>query len=123
MKYVLLLHVDESAPPEPSAAGAEMAAYASYKSELEGRGAFLSGEALHPSSMTTTVRVRDEGLLITDGPFVEAVEQVAGYYLVEAEDLDAAIRIAAGIPGARYGSVEVRPVWDYAAELDAGSDV
>jgi hypothetical protein len=119
MKYVLLLHLDEGTPPpDPLAVQAEMRAYAGYKAELESRGTYLAGEALHPSSTTTTVRVREDGILTTDGPFAESAEQVAGFYLVECEDLDEALRVAAGIPGARHGSVEVRPVWEYAAEIE-----
>lgn len=86
--------------------------------ELTGRGHFLAGQALHPVHTATTVRMRDSKLLVTDGPFAETKEQLAGFYLLEAEDLNQAIALAAKIPPARYGSVEVRPV----RELQAGEN-
>src|SRR5215470_15567989 len=71
------------------------------------------GNALQPTSTAATVRVRDGKMLTTDGPFAETKEQLGGYYLIEAKDLDAAIGIAARIPGARFGSIEVRPIMIY----------
>ena len=76
-------------------------------------GNFKAGDRLQPASTATTVRVRDGKTLTTDGPFAETREQLGGYYLIEAKDLDAALGIAARIPGARYGSIEVRPIWVY----------
>ena len=76
-------------------------------------GNFKAGDRLQPTSTATTVRVRDGKTLTTDGPFAETREQLGGYYLVEAKDLDAALAIAARIPGARIGSIEVRPIWVY----------
>ena len=73
----------------------------------------LGGAPLHPTSTATTVRVRDGKTLTTDGPFAETREQLGGYYLVEAKDLDAAVAIAARIPGAKTGSIEVRPIRVY----------
>jgi len=72
------------------------------------------GEALAPTATATTVRVRDGRTISTDGPFAETKEVLGGFYLVEAADLDEAIGYAAMIPGAKHGSVEVRPVWDFA---------
>jgi hypothetical protein len=82
---------------------------------LRGRGLLLAAEALQPVEMATTVRVRNGQLSVTDGPFAETKEQLAGFYLIEARDLNEAIQVAGKIPPAREGSVEVRPV----RELDA----
>ena len=87
--------------------------------ELEGRGQYLDGHPLYPSSAATSVRVRDGKRLVTDGPFAETREQLGGYFLVEAETIDEALAWAAKIPAARYGSVEVRPVQPVAAEVSA----
>ena len=78
--------------------------------ELRGSGVLVAAEALHPTGSATTVRVRNGKLTVTDGPFAETKEQLAGFYLVEARDLNDAIQIASKIPPAREGSVEVRPV-------------
>ena len=78
--------------------------------QLRGSGVLVAAEALHPTDSATTVRVRNGKLAVTDGPFAETKEQLAGFYLVEAHDLDEAIQIASKIPPAREGSVEVRPV-------------
>jgi hypothetical protein len=78
--------------------------------ELTTRGQYLGGFPLHPSSSATSVRVRDGKRLVTDGPFAETREQLGGYFLIEAKDLDEAIGIASRIPGARIGTVEIRPV-------------
>ncbi|QUR69952.1 YciI family protein [Mycobacterium spongiae] len=92
---------------------AEFAAYKRVKDELQAEGIWLGGQALHPGTMTTQVRVRDDDALVVDGPLAETAEQVAGYYLVDCRDLDEAIAVAARIPGARTGTVEIRPVFDY----------
>jgi hypothetical protein len=76
-------------------------------------GNFKAGDRLRPVDTATTVRVRDGKTLTTDGPFAETREQLGGYYLIEAKDLDEALAIAAKIPSARYGSIEVRPIWVY----------
>jgi hypothetical protein len=76
-------------------------------------GNFKAGDRLRPVDTATTVRVRDGKTLTTDGPFAETREQLGGYYLIEAKDLDTALAIAAKIPSARYGSIEVRPIWVY----------
>jgi hypothetical protein len=78
--------------------------------ELRGSGVLLAAEPLHPVETATTVRVRDGKVTVTDGPFAETKEQLAGFYLVDAPNLDEAIQIAAQIPPARTGSIEVRPV-------------
>jgi hypothetical protein len=87
---------------------------------LQQSGHYLDGHPLLPTSAATTVRVRDGQLSITDGPFAETREQLAGFYLLEAQDLNEALRLAASIPPARYGSVEVRPVRELQAEGNSG---
>jgi len=89
------------------------AEYGTYTQSIVQSGHFKAGDGLQPTSTATTVRVRDGKTLATDGPFAETREQLGGYYLVEARDLDAAIAMAARIPGARDGSIEVRPVMIY----------
>ena len=112
MQYLLLIYANEAdeAAMAPVAHGQMMAAYGSFTRDLVTSGKFKAGDALQPTSTATTVRVRDGKTLTTDGPFAETREQLGGYYLVEATDLDDAIAIAARIPGAAHGSVEIRPV-------------
>ncbi len=116
MKYVMLLHFPDTYMGEgwkPEQVEAHQREYKAYKERLVEEGVFLAGEALQPSDITTTVTVRNEDAIVTDGPFIESAEVIGGFYLCECRDLDHAIEVAAGIPGARYGSVEVRPVFDY----------
>ena len=87
--------------------------YGAFTQSIIQSGHFKAGDGLQPTSTATTVRVRDGKTLTTDGPFAETREQLGGYYLVEAKDLDTALGIAARIPGARTGSIEVRPVMIY----------
>ena len=82
---------------------------------LRDKGQYVSGEALQPTATATTVRVRDGKTLTTDGPFAETKEALGGFYLVEAKDLDEALALGAACPGAKWGSIEVRPVVDFAA--------
>jgi hypothetical protein len=97
---------------EASAAN-EAAMMADYGKFMEEFGSSLrGGERLKPTSSATTVRVRNGEVLTTDGPFAETKEQVGGYFIVEADDLDGAIAIAAKVPGAKSGSIEVRPIWE-----------
>jgi len=112
MQYMLLIYGNEKDRRNLSeAAGKEMTAeYMKYTDEIKKSGNLVAGDALQLTSTATTVRVRDGKRLHTDGPFAETKEQLAGYYLVEARDLDEAIGLAARIPGARTGSIEVRPV-------------
>lgn len=109
MKYLCLVYSDEntlhSQPDSPH--DSECNAYAE---KIHGSGRMLAAEALQSVSTATTIRVRSGKVSITDGPFAETKEQLAGFYLVEAHDLNEAIQIASGIPAARVGSVEVRPV-------------
>jgi hypothetical protein len=109
MKYLCLVYSEEakqhSRPDSPK--DAECLAYAE---SVRQSGCMLAAEALEPVASATTVRVRGGQITITDGPFAETKEQLAGFYLVEARNLEEAIRLAAGVPAARVGSVEVRPV-------------
>ena len=109
MQYMLLVYIDEQAmnQEEQEQCYAESTQFAH---ELKSNGQFLACSPLQPVSMATSVKVRDGKRLVTDGPFAETREQLGGYFLVEARDLDAAINIAARIPGARVGTVEVRPI-------------
>ena len=109
--YALLIYGDESAPPRPDLS----AAYQAFGEEAGAAGVLKGGEGLDPTSTATTVRVRDGERMLTDGPFAETREALGGFYLVEVEDLDAAIEWAAKIPGASTGCVEVRPLMDYEA--------
>jgi hypothetical protein len=117
MRYLLMIYTAESdaAPPDDVAA-ASHAAYAAFTADIKGRGLFQAGEALAPTSTATTVRVVDGQTLTTDGPFAETKEALGGFYLIEARDLDEAIEIAAKVPAAKEGSIEVRPIWELPAE-------
>ena len=117
MKYLCLIYTDEKAmyarsPAELEAIAAECVGY---DDKLKAQGQFIACERLHPVSTAATVRLRDGKVSVTDGPFAETKEQLAGFYLIEANDQDEAIRLAAKIPPGRLGCVEVRPVWEYAA--------
>ncbi|GLV53621.1 hypothetical protein KDH_04730 [Dictyobacter sp. S3.2.2.5] len=116
MRYLLLIYGNEAEAAKMSQEQmqAEMTAYNDFTEMIQKSGAHLSGEALHPVNAATTVRVRDGKVLTTDGPFAETKEQLGGFYLVKAENLDEAIAIATKIPGATSGSIEIRPVveWD-----------
>jgi len=107
VKYLLLIY-DQEKRFETGFDKMELAEYGAFGKEFAS--AIVGGHALKPTATATTVRVRDGKRLITDGPFAETKEQLGGYYLVEAADLDEAIGIAAKIPGARHGSIEVRPL-------------
>ena len=116
MKYAMLIYHDEAANAQMSEAeqAAEYEAYMAFGEEARRREAMAGGEALHPTTAATTVRVRDGQVLTTDGPFAETKEQLGGFYLLDCDNLDEAIELAAKIPGAAIGSVEIRPVvvWD-----------
>jgi hypothetical protein len=113
MQYMLLIYGNESGMKDVSPAdqGAMMKAYGDFTQAIKASGHMKAGDALQPTATATTVRVRDGKTLTTDGPFAETKEQLGGYYLIEAKDLDEATKIAARIPGSRIGSIEVRPVW------------
>ncbi|HEX3877015.1 MAG TPA: YciI family protein [Bryobacteraceae bacterium] len=111
MKYMLLIYMDEKVLNQEQREHCYQES-AQVAHELARKGQFLATAPLHSVSTATTIRVRDGKGLITDGPFAETREQLGGYFLVEATDLDEAIQIAERIPGARAGSVEIRPVID-----------
>jgi hypothetical protein len=112
MQYMLLIYGNEAEQAGRAAEESKLmfAEYGEFTKGIIGSGHFKAGDALQPTSTATTVRVRNGKQLVTDGPFAETREQLGGYYLVEAKDLDEARAIAARIPGAKHGSIEVRPV-------------
>ena len=109
MKYMLLVYLDEQAMTDEEREHCYVES-TQLAHDLKSSGQFLATSPLQPTSMSTCVRVRDGKRLVTDGPFAEVREQLGGYFLVDAKDLDVAINIAARIPGARMGTVEIRPV-------------
>ena len=117
MKYLCLIYENEkmyeTMPKEEQ--DAMFGEYFTFTDGIRESGQYIAGEALHPVHTATTVRVRNGRLSTTDGPFAETKEQLGGFYLVEARDLNEAIQVAGKIPGARYGSIEVRPVMDFGA--------
>jgi hypothetical protein len=124
MKYLCLVYNEEknvyAMPPEAlEAVAGECTAY---DEALKQNGQFIACERLQPVSAATTIRIREGKVSVTDGPFAETKEQLAGFYLIEARDLNEAIRLAAKIPPARLGCVEVRPVWEYKDQASNRSD-
>jgi hypothetical protein len=115
MRYMLLIYGDEQAQAGMSEADAavQYEAYNNFTKSIVDRGLMQGGDALQPTSTATTVRVRNDETLTTDGPFAETKEQLGGFYVVECKDLDEAIATAARIPGARDGSIEVRPIAEF----------
>lgn len=112
MKYMLLMYANESdAPHSPEAYQAAAQAWSNFDKEIQAAGVVLSNSGLSSVANATTVRVRDGKALTADGPFAETHEQLGGYYLLECQDLDEAVAWAAKIPSAKYGAIEVRPVW------------
>lgn len=121
MKYLCLIcaetvmeHMTEEA------AARHYEEYAAFTEEIKRHGHFISANRLKPVDTATTVRVRDGRVMVSDGPFAETKEQFGGYYVIEARDLNEAIQVAAKIPGARYGSVELRPIAEDAQTLALG---
>ena len=114
MRYALLICNDESARSalSPEEEAARMAGYDAFASEMGARGVLQGGERLRPTTDATTVRVSNGETLVSDGPFAETKEQMGGFYLIDCKDLDEAIEIAAKIPAAAFGTIEVRPIWD-----------
>jgi hypothetical protein len=115
MQYLLMIYQNEAEYAKLDTATSQkiFAEYQAFTQSIIQSGNFKGGDRLQPASTATTVRVREGKTLTTDGPFAETREQLGGYYMIEAKDLDAAISIAARIPGARHGCIEVRPVWVY----------
>jgi hypothetical protein len=114
MRYALLICTAETAMQavSPKEAQASLAEYMAWGDEMGKRGLLQGGERLRPTTDATTVQVRNGEVLTSDGPFAETKEQIGGFYLVDCKDLDEAIEVAAKIPGARSGSIEVRPIWE-----------
>jgi hypothetical protein len=112
MQYLLLIYGNEAqwdTNPEAER-NAVLKEYGEFTKSIAQSGHLRGGNELNVTSTATTVRVRDKKQLVTDGPFAETKEQLGGYYLIEAKDLDDAIAVAARIPSARWGSIEVRPI-------------
>lgn len=118
MKYLCLLYDDERvwATMSKPDIDAVMGDYFAFTSGIQASGQYVAGEALEPTHTATTVRVRNGKAMTTDGPFAETKEQLGGFYLIEAKDLNEAIAVAAKIPAARTGCVEVRPVVDFSQQ-------
>jgi hypothetical protein len=112
MQYLLLIYENEQVGAKMSKSEGEkfMGEYFAFTNDIKAKKNYLAGEALQPTSTATTVRVREGKTVTTDGPFAETREQLGGFYMIEAKDLDEARSIAARIPSARHGSIEVRPV-------------
>jgi hypothetical protein len=119
MRYALLIYTDESTAAEAGSAESAQIyeAYRKFTEDITSEGINLGGEALHETGSATTVRVRSNETLTTDGPFAETKEALGGFYLIDVADLDEAIAVAARLPGSWHGSVEIRPIW----EFDMGS--
>jgi hypothetical protein len=112
MKYMLLIYDNEQVWAKMSASEQQklFGEYMAFTESIKQSGQYISGAPLQPIATATSVRIRNDKQLITDGPFAETQEQLGGYYLIDARDLDQAIGIAARIPSVRLGTIEVRPV-------------
>lgn len=115
-RYAVLIYGDEAREESPAERQAAIEAYDAYTRMLNDSGKNNGGEALHPTSTATTVRVREGQTQTTDGPFMESKEVLGGFYLISAEDIDEAITLAAQCPGAATGAVELRPLVEWAAD-------
>ena len=113
MQYLLLIYSSEAemAKADPATMGKLVDDYRTFTQSIVASGNMRGADRLKPTSSATTVRVREGKTLTTDGPFAETREQLGGYYLIEAKNLDEAIGIAARIPNAKNGSIEIRPTW------------
>ena len=115
MKYAFTIYTDETqrvnATPEQIAQMSQ--AYGAVTQEMQEKGILVAGDGLYPTATATTVRVRDDERSVTDGPFAETKEQLGGFYVLDVKDLDEAIEWAAKIPGAQFGSIEIRPILVY----------
>jgi hypothetical protein len=110
MKYMCLIYLDEKGPMTETERQQCYADSTQYAHVLAMKGQFLAASPLHPTSTATSIRFQDGKPMFTDGPFAETREQLGGYFLVEAKDLDEALTIASGIPAGKWGTVEVRPI-------------
>ena len=109
MKYMLLVYLDEQVLSETEREQCYVKS-AQLAQEIHSNGQYVDAAPLHPTSTATSVRMREGKRLVTDGPFAETREQLGGFFLIDAKDLDEAVEIAAGIPAGRWGTVEIRPV-------------
>ena len=119
MQYLLLIYQAEggaTSAADDEAMAPELEAYGAFTAETRERKQFIAGEALEPTSTATSVRIRDGQVYVTDGPFAETKEALGGFYLLECRDLDEAIEMAAKIPAAKRGTIEVRPIWALPAD-------
>jgi hypothetical protein len=123
MKYLCLIYADESAWMNMSKTEADsmVSEYMAFTESIEKSGHYIGGNRLQPIGSASTVRVRSGQLSTTDGPFAETKEQLGGYYLIDARDLNDAIQVASKIPGARVGSIEVRPIAESHLSKTAGN--
>jgi hypothetical protein len=124
MKYLCLVYIEENKlaavnPSDPDALDDDECVV--YNETLRKRGLCLASEALQPAQTATTVRVRNGKVSVIDGPFAETKEFLGGFYLIEARDLDAALEAAARLPSAKWGKIEVRPIWEEPANADAAA--
>ena len=112
MQYLCLIYSDETMYPKMAKAEVEnmMAEYMAFTAKVKESGHYIGGNRLQPTHTSTSVRIRNGNLSATDGPFAETKEQLGGYYLIEAKDLNDAIQVASRIPGAKVGTIEVRPI-------------
>src|SRR5438093_925452 len=115
MKYLCLVYQNEKAWQQMSQADMEkgMAEYNAFTEAIKKAGNYVGGEALQPTNTATSVRVRNGKVSTTDGPYVETKEQLGGYYLIKAKDLNDAVQVASRIPGAKHGTIEVRPIMEF----------
>jgi hypothetical protein len=115
MRYLCLIYEDEKWWEKATEADMQqgMAEYNGFTEAIKQAGNYIGGEALQPTKTATSVRVRNGKLSTTDGPYVETKEQLGGYYLIKAKDLNEAVQVASRIPGAKHGTVEVRPVMEF----------
>ena len=114
MRYILLIANDEQSYLARSQQEADttLAAYGKWAENMAAQGKLQGGERLRPTSDATTVQIRNGEVLTSDGPFAETKEQIGGYFLVDCKDLDEAIEVASQLPGAKDGTIEVRPIWE-----------
>jgi len=115
MKYLCLIYSEEKKSNAMSRGEQQqlMTDYFAFTDDVRKKGHYVAGEALQPVNTATTVRVRNGSMVTTDGPFAETTEQLGGFYLIDARDLNEAIQVAGRIPSAKFGSIEVRPIMDF----------
>ena len=115
MRYLCLIYGDEKWWDKASEAEKQqgMAEYNAFTENIKKNGNYVGGEALQPTTTAKAVRVRNGKISATDGPYVETKEQLGGYYLIKAKDLNDAVQVASRIPGAKHGTIEVRPIMEF----------